>query len=93
MDELSGISGSVVGHIGRVEALARQVRPVEVAVRRDSDRVEVSREARESAKTDAVRRDLVNRVRGEIEAGTYDTPERVDLAADALLLKLKSTGG
>jgi len=32
-----------------------------------------------------VRQDLIDRVRGEIEAGTYDTPERLDAAIDRIL--------
>lgn len=35
-----------------------------------------------------VRSDLVRRVRAEIAAGTYDTPERWDLALDRLLDRL-----
>jgi hypothetical protein len=32
-----------------------------------------------------IRRELVERVRREIEAGTYDTPEKWDAALDSLL--------
>jgi hypothetical protein len=76
--------------VGRAEAGIRTARPVEVAaVRRDADRVEVSREAREGSRVDTVRRDLVDRVRGEIAAGTYDTDERLDLAVEAMVVRTK----
>ena len=32
-----------------------------------------------------IRTELVNRVRQEIEQGTYDTPERFDAATDGLI--------
>jgi len=35
-----------------------------------------------------IRRDLVERVRAEIAAGTYETPERIDAAIDALLAEM-----
>jgi len=38
-----------------------------------------------------VRTDLVDRVRAEIAAGTYDTPERLDQAINALLDDLSAT--
>jgi negative regulator of flagellin synthesis FlgM len=35
-----------------------------------------------------VRQDLIDRVRAEIEAGVYDTPERLDRAVDRLLAEI-----
>jgi hypothetical protein len=35
-----------------------------------------------------IRWDLVERVRREIEAGTYDTPEKMEVALDRLLQRL-----
>ena len=32
-----------------------------------------------------VRRDLVERIRAEIEAGAYETPEKIEIAIDRLL--------
>ena len=43
----------------------------------------------ESGKDKGIRRDLVDRVRREIEAGTYDTPEKWDAALDRLLESLE----
>lgn len=79
-----GSAGSVgsVGVAGRADE-ARSGSPV----RRGEDRVELSgpfrllNVLRERA---GVRQDLVERVRSEIAAGTYETAERLDLAIDAL---------
>ena len=37
-----------------------------------------------------IRHDLVERVRGEIAAGVYDTPEKMDIAMDRLLRRLET---
>lgn len=58
------------------------------AARRGEDRVEVSALAQSMSRGNQespVRQDLIDRVRGEIEAGTYDTPERLDAAIDRIL--------
>jgi len=36
-----------------------------------------------------IRRELVERVRKEIEAGVYDTPEKFDIALERLLRRLE----
>lgn len=36
-------------------------------------------------KIDGIRTDLVNRVRAEITAGTYETPEKLEIALEKLL--------
>jgi len=38
-----------------------------------------------ATETGAVRQDLVNRIRSEIAAGTYETPAKLDAAVDRLL--------
>lgn len=53
-----------------------------------SDVVEISAAASLAAKIQdipPVRADLVARVKQEIDAGTYETPERVEIAIDRLL--------
>jgi len=53
-----------------------------------SDVVEVSTASALAAKVQQIpeiRADLVARVRQEIEAGTYETPERIDIAVERLL--------
>lgn len=52
------------------------------------DRVELSEQARLLSKLKQlpeVREGLVNSVKSQIEAGTYDTPERLDTALQAML--------
>lgn len=71
----------------RAAAPARETAPA----RADADRVEVSDMARFLSKLKElpeVRQDVVDRVRREIAAGTYDTPERLDAALDGLLQDL-----
>jgi negative regulator of flagellin synthesis FlgM len=53
-----------------------------------SDVVEISTAAALAAKIQQIpdiRADLVARVKEEIEAGTYETPERIEIAVDRLL--------
>ena len=54
---------------------------------RASDRAEFSQAARllsKLAELPEVRQDLVDRVRAELEAGTYETPGRIDATIDKL---------
>jgi negative regulator of flagellin synthesis FlgM len=37
----------------------------------------------------SIRFDLVNRIRAEIAAGTYDTPDKMDIAVDRMIGQLK----
>ena len=59
-----------------------------VGITRGSDRVDLSQEAVLSAKLssqgNAIRSDLVQRVRGEIASGGYETPEKINRAVDEL---------
>jgi anti-sigma28 factor (negative regulator of flagellin synthesis) len=55
---------------------------------RGSDTVEISRGAQLLAKLNSlpdVRQDLVDRVRAQIADGTFDTPERLDAALNAMI--------
>ena len=60
------------------------------AAHRGPDRVELSSVAQQAsrAETSGVRQDVVDRVRGEIAAGNYETPERLDTALDKLMKDL-----
>ncbi|MEM8946943.1 MAG: flagellar biosynthesis anti-sigma factor FlgM [Planctomycetota bacterium] len=55
-----------------------------------ADQVDISAagEAAAQAAEGGVRADLVARVRSEIAAGTYETPEKLDAALDGLLNEL-----
>lgn len=53
-----------------------------------ADRVDISAAASEAAgasEATDIRSDLVARVRSEIAAGTYETPQRIDAALERLL--------
>jgi negative regulator of flagellin synthesis FlgM len=53
-----------------------------------ADRVEISPAANaalQAAESGRVRTDLVNLIRGQIAAGTYDTPEKMEIAMERLL--------
>ena len=63
------------------------------SVRRGEDRVEVSDLAHSLArasKNAPIRQDLVDRVRSQIDAGTYITPSRIDGAVNAIMRGLGS---
>jgi negative regulator of flagellin synthesis FlgM len=52
------------------------------------DRLEISPAAEaavQATETGAVRHDLVNRIRSEIAAGTYETPDKLDAALTRML--------
>lgn len=56
-----------------------------------SDTVEISTVAKLAAKIQQlpeVRTELVQRVKAEIEAGTYETPERLEVTVDRLMDEL-----
>ena len=72
------------------------VGPVRKADRGDpEDSVTISDVARLKAKLadlPEIREELVNSVRAEIEAGTYDTIDKVHIAAQKLLAELREDG-
>ena len=57
------------------------------ALRREPDRVELSPAAQARLEGD-IRAEVVVRVREEIVRGVYDTPERFEAAADAMIDRL-----
>jgi len=80
--------------VGRPVAIDRTadrdapIRRMDRASDRPSDRVELSDRARYLAKLQQVppvRQSLIDQVRAQIEAGTYDSPERLDAALDGLI--------
>lgn len=80
---LHGSNPASYDFTGRVE------RPVAKAAEpsRGSDSVELSGAARllgQLAEGGAVRQDLIAKVRAEIASGTYETPEKLNAAIDAL---------
>ena len=88
------------GSVSRAERVyAQQTRraPTASALRGSSsaDHVQISEQARQMSLIDElktkldglpeIRQDLVNDARAEIQAGTYETPEKLDIAVDRLL--------
>ncbi|MDR2641218.1 MAG: flagellar biosynthesis anti-sigma factor FlgM [Planctomycetaceae bacterium] len=50
--------------------------------------IEISNQTKTESSTTGVRFDLVNRIKSEIAAGTYDTPDKMDIAVDRMIDKL-----
>ncbi|MCC7474908.1 MAG: flagellar biosynthesis anti-sigma factor FlgM [Pirellulales bacterium] len=58
------------------------------AASRSVDRVEISpaaQAASQAAESGGIRHELVNQIRSQIAAGTYETPEKLDAALTRLL--------
>lgn len=90
MSEVSPIGTTDVGRIqrGRADSGRSSAERPEAPSRRGDDRVEVSEVARLLSKlreVPAIRQELVDDVRGRIEAGEYETPERLEAAVTAAL--------
>lgn len=82
------------GPIGRLGAYAQNAQPVSSgSATATADSVEFSELATlrgKYASLPDVRTDLVNRVRAEIQAGTYDTPDKWDQAVENLIEDLQT---
>jgi negative regulator of flagellin synthesis FlgM len=60
----------------------------EIEISTTARRLSATSEASSVAESGEIRYDLVNRIREEIANGTYDTPERFDVAMEHLLSRL-----
>ena len=91
MPEIPPVGQSMVGQVNRaVERLVVTAtgRPEPDTVGRVGDRVELSQAAHwldRIRQLPEVRQDLIDDVKQAIEAGTYETPEKVDTAVTGLL--------
>lgn len=90
----NSVGASGAGAVGRAESRATPPSQEQSAERsrRGEDRVELSDASRLLARLQGmpeIRQELVERVRGEIEAGTYETPERIDQAIEAMMDELE----
>ena len=90
MMNVSGIQPAVppkaVGSVGSIDAVASKPQ-----AQKATDVVEISAVAKLAAKVQelpAVRTDLVERVKAEIVAGTYETSERLEITIDRLMEEL-----
>jgi len=80
---------SVVGRLSKTQAAA----PPGRAEPRDVVSIsEIARLKAKLAQVPEVRQELVDRIRSEIEAGSYDTIDKVQAAAEKLLAELKEEG-
>ncbi len=91
VDQLHGIGGNFVppNLPGPGPAGAREVSNSHV--NDDLDRVEISDLARMMGKIGQlpdIRHDKVAQVRAQIDAGTYDSPQKLDIAVDRLISDL-----
>lgn len=98
MGQITGVAEAATN---RIEPVARRIRdaaPVDQAPPtqhgRGVDQVELSETAiRAGGVGDTgVRMDLIERIRREIEAGVYETPEKLDIAADRIARVLDVQG-
>lgn len=74
--------------LGRIEASRAAANTAGNRAQRPGDSVELSPTANLLARLNdlpSVREDLVQRVRTEIDAGTYETPEKIDSAVDRMI--------
>lgn len=88
-----GASASGAPRPHRTDGAGRPGQHAEPRPRRGEDRVEVSALAQHLARLNQdppVRQDLIDRVRAEIEAGLYDTPERLEGALDNIVRDLSA---
>ncbi len=90
MPQINPVSTSSAAAISprSLAATSAQVASRSTASTDRSDRVEVSAAARLLSRLGdlpEVREDLVARVRGEIEDGSYDTDDKIDAAINSLL--------
>ena len=91
MSETSPISHAGAAHSARLNGKAKATiaaTPIETnGVARSADELELSNRAvllSRLRELPAIRADLVQRVKSEIATGAYDTPDKIDIAVDAL---------
>lgn len=99
MTDISPINTSSAASVGRIRS--EQISRPDAAIdntrarpTRSNDQVEFSSVARflsELKTGTAERAELINRVREEIDAGTYDTPEKLEAAIDGVKEDLEFT--
>ena len=69
---------------------ARQTSVMKDSVSFSEEALRLSDVAKTSSESARIRFDLVNRVKAEIAAGTYDTPEKMDIALDRMASRIFS---
>ena len=92
MSEIPSVGPRPISTVQRVSSngTAPTSEPVSAAngIAEHGDRVELSERAQmmeRLRRSSGVRQDVVDRVRAEIDQGSYETPERLEVAIDRLL--------
>lgn len=86
MNPINRVSG--VSHLQNVQSTAKPAAAEQsTGVERGSDRLDLSgvQNYLQTLRTNDVRVDKVSQVKAQIEAGTYETDEKLDIAAGRLL--------
>lgn len=60
----------------------------EIEISTTAERLSAAGETGAASESGEIRYELVNRIREEIAAGTYDTPERMDIAMERFLSRM-----
>ncbi len=94
MPDISSIGHGSIGPINRAPGRTSAEAPAKSHERLETrgDRVELSPHARlldQIRQLPEVRQDLIDRIKDEIDAGTYDTPEKVDAAVEGLVAEIR----
>ena len=95
MSNISPISSGALARIGPAsgDRAASSVRAEASPPRRGADQVEVSDMAyymSQLCSLPPVRQDLIDQVRSQIDAGSYETPQMIDAAIEAMFDDLAS---
>mgnify|MGYP003700648845 CR=1 FL=1 len=95
MSDASPISQSRATHVSRLNgsanSAAHAARAEHNGAVRAGDELELSKRAvllSRIRELPAIRADLVQRIKSEIDSGAYDTPDKIDVALDALVSEI-----
>ena len=91
MTSINPIHSAGVIQPARTTGSASSAKPAPQTSSQPADTVEISLQAKvasQLANVPPIRADLVARVKAEIQAGTYETPEKLNAALDGLLKEL-----
>lgn len=69
---------------------ARQTASLKDSVSFSDEALRLSGTAKTNTESAKIRFDLVNRIKAEINAGTYDTPEKMDTAMERMVSRIFS---
>jgi negative regulator of flagellin synthesis FlgM len=67
---------------------ARQATTLKDSISFSEEALRLSDTSQTSADSPKIRFDLVNRIKAEIAAGTYDTPEKMDIALERMVSRI-----